>query len=130
MPRRQVTSESRIVVFANFRSRREDRPDERIRAGVCTRAEVIFCAVDPLFFFSSTDHLPTLPLDPLSSRLFVSTLFIPRLNLRRPTFFPPRPFSVSLTPFLFESSSLFYLALSFRIYARKVRHAARDTLLA
>ena len=81
--------------------------------GVCTRAKVIFCALDPLFFFCPTKHLPTLPFNPLSSRLFVSSLFIPRLNLRSQPFFLLDPFpSLSVSSFL-----PLYLLSSLRIYA-------------
>lgn len=103
--------------FANFRNRRENHPDERIRTEVCTRVEVIFCVLDPLsFFFCQTTIFPR----------YLSILSLPFLfplysssKPSQPTFFP--------RPLLFLP---LHLPLSLRIYARKVRHAARDTLLA
>lgn len=126
---------------------KKGRKEGRCRAGVCTRAEVIFCVPDPLpsFFlvFTSQPSSHTGG-DPLSICLHSApTLFILHLNLCRPPFFlldPSASFSrLALSFYLSFSVShsalhlltgLLRLALSFRIYAQKVRHAARDTLLA
>jgi len=94
-------------------------------AGACARAEVIFCDLDPLFFLS-TDHLPTLPLNPLSSYLFVSSLFIPRPNLRSQLFFLFDPFpSLSLSSERSLPHSLSSLVVSYlhtEGMARGTRH--------
>lgn len=81
-------------------SRREDRPDGRIRAGVCTRAEVIFCALDPLSFFFFVDRPSS---HAASQQPFRLLPLYPSPKPSQSTFFPPRP---CLRLFLFRSPSL------------------------
>jgi len=104
--------------------RREDRPDERIRGGNVYACRSDFLRSGPSLFFCRPTIFPRC-LSILSS-LFVSSLFIPRPNLRSQLFFLFDPFpSLSLSSERSLPHSLSSLAVPYlhtKGMARGTRH--------